>query len=357
MAQRLSAVGTWEWNITSGSVFWSEEVLAVWGLEPKGFRGTYDEVSERVHPEDIERWRENVRACVEDGQEHNIEFRVVWPDGTVHWIAAIGNAERNRHGEAIRMVGVIMDITDRKQAEMERETLIAKLESQNAELERFTYTVSHDLRSPLITIQGFVGLLGEELEQAGVDFAGQHLVRIEDAANKMAGLLKDLLELSRIGRVVNPPEDIELGELADEVLELLHGRLEEHDVRVTISPEMPTVRGDRVRVREVLQNLIDNATKYMGDTSQPRIDIGASQDGHEVVCFVRDNGMGIDPRYQHQVFELFNQLDPTMEGSGIGLAIVKRIVEVNGGRIWIESDGVGHGTAFHFTLPSSSVPP
>ncbi len=117
LAQRLSGVGTWEWNVATNEVFWSDEILAMWGFEPGEFRGTYDEVAARLHPQDLERWRENVRTCVEGAREHNIEFRIVWPDGTIRWIAAFGDAERDEHGDARRVMGVVMDVTDRKQAE------------------------------------------------------------------------------------------------------------------------------------------------------------------------------------------------------------------------------------------------
>jgi signal transduction histidine kinase len=165
-------------------------------------------------------------------------------------------------------------------------------------------------------------------------------------------LLEDLLEMSRIGRLMNPPEVVPMGELVADALALLQGPLEDKGVKTVVHPELPAVRGDRTRLLEVLQNLIDNAVKYMGDQAQPRIEIGVRQEGNEAVCFVRDNGIGIEPRFHQKVFGLFDQLDPSAGGTGIGLALVKRIVEVHGGRIWIESKGVGHGSTFCFTIPS-----
>ena len=608
LAQRLSDVGTWEWNVSTGDVFWSDEVLTMFGLDLEAFGGKYNNVSGLVHPDDLDRWQEDVRACMEDGKEHNIEFRVVRPDGTVHWVAAYGDAERGQDGKAIRMMGVIMDITkrkqteealreseeqlrmivqtmpvmvdafdegqnlivwnrecervtgysaeeiignpdamqmlypnpeyyeqvmatvrkmdgdfrnveftltskrgeprtvlwsnlsathpiagwatwavgvdvterqevvkqlrasterlrlalqaasmgtwewdvlanrvawspetlsifgttadefggtyeaylgfaapevreevadgvrkflensdessvieydhqivrgngetgwvevrgtlfldnqgrparmtgvctdivDRKQAEKEREELIAQLEAQNTELERFTYTVSHDLKSPLITIKGYIGLLFEDLLEMDANAVKSDLLRISRAADKMGDLLDDLLELSRIGRLANPPENVSLEGLAGEAVELLQGRLQGKRVRVDVSSDLPVVYGDRTRLLEVLQNLIDNAVKYMGDEPEPRIEIGSRQDDDETVCFVRDNGMGIDERFHDKVFGLFDQLEPTTEGTGIGLALVKRIIEVHGGRIWIESEGAGCGSTFCFTIP------
>jgi signal transduction histidine kinase len=243
------------------------------------------------------------------------------------------------------------------QAEKEREDLIEQLEAQNAELERFTYTVSHDLKSPLITIRGYLGLLREDVAGGRAAAIEDDIARMLGAAAKMEQLLQELLELSRIGRLVHPSEHLPLSELAREAVELVAGQIKERGVDVRIKTDLPTIFGDRPRLLEVLQNLVDNAVKYMGDQPQPRIDIGARLEGAETVCYVRDNGIGIDPRYQERVFGLFDQLDQSAEGSGIGLALVRRIVEVHGGRIWVESEGQGHGSTFCFHVPAGRGQP
>ena len=245
-----------------------------------------------------------------------------------------------------------LDITERKQAEAEREHLIVELEAKNVELERFTYTVSHDLKSPLVTIKGFLGLLEKDVAVGNAERVKKDMEQISTAADKMGRLLDDLLELSRIGHLVNPPEAVSLTELACEAVEQVAGGIAECRAEVEIDPEMPVVYGDRVRLLEVLQNLIDNAVKYMGDQPAPHIAISGKEEGQEVVCSVRDNGIGIDPRYHEKVFGLFERLDNNRtEGTGIGLALAKGIVAVHGGRIWVESDGPGHGSTFCFTLP------
>lgn len=236
-----------------------------------------------------------------------------------------------------------------QQAEAARELLIADLEAKNAELERFTYTVSHDLKSPLVTVKGFLGLLQNDMAQGKLDRAQEDIRWIQEAATKMHLMLDDLLALSRIGRLLNPPQEISFNELAEEAVKLVSGRIAERGVQVEIMPGLPTMVVDRVRLVEVLQNLVDNAVKFMADQPNPLITIGARQNGTETVFFVQDNGMGIDPQYQDQVFNLFKRLDASVEGTGIGLALVKRIVEVHGGRIWAES-AVGQGATFCFTL-------
>jgi signal transduction histidine kinase len=150
---------------------------------------------------------------------------------------------------------------------------------------------------------------------------------------------------------MNPPEDIPFDIIIKDALEMTHGSIEKHGVTVVSQSDLPVVRGDRQRLTEILQNLIDNAAKYMGDQTDPRIEIG--QNGEEdgkPVFFVRDNGMGIAPEYYNRIFGLFNKLDAHSEGTGIGLTIVKRIVEFHGGRIWVESQ-LGKGSVFYFSLP------
>jgi signal transduction histidine kinase len=230
------------------------------------------------------------------------------------------------------------------------------LEAKNAELERFTYTVSHDLKSPLITMRGFLGFLEKDVRAGNAEQMHADMQRIVEATNKMQRLLNELLELSRIGRMVNPAEAVPLAMIAREAINLVQGQLDQRQVQVELATDLPTVYGDHVRLVEVLQNLLDNACKFMGDQVDPRITIGfrgADRAGNSIV-FVQDNGIGIDRQYQEKVFGLFEKLNPQSEGTGIGLALVKRIVERHGGRIWVESS-LGAGATFYFTLPIKSA--
>jgi len=168
----------------------------------------------------------------------------------------------------------------------------------------------------------------------------------------MQNLLKDLLELSRIGRMMNEPGVVSLDALVNEAIELTDGRLQEREVSIHIEPNLPMVHGDRHRLLELIQNLIDNAAKYMGDQPEPLIEIGTKGfEDSKPIFFVRDNGIGIAPEYHEQIFGLFNKLDPKVEGTGVGLALVRRIVEFHGGRIWVESES-GMGATFFFSLPT-----
>lgn len=243
------------------------------------------------------------------------------------------------------------ELRERKQIENLREQLIYQLEERNAELAQFAYTVSHELKTPVVTIKGFIGSASHDIKNRNFERAEKDLERVSTAADKMQKTISDLLELSRIGRMLNEPVNVSFADIVKDALELVHGQIEKYNVTVQSRPNLPTVHGDRERLTEVLQNLLDNAAKYMGDQPSPLIEIGQhGEEEGQLVFFVRDNGIGIVPRYHERIFGLFNKLDARSEGTGVGLALVKRIIEFHGGRIWVESE-LGKGSTFYFTLP------
>lgn len=233
------------------------------------------------------------------------------------------------------------------------EELVNELENKNAELERFTYTVSHDLKSPLITIRGFLGYLEQDAIEGNFERLKNDIERISNAAGKMGRLLDDLLELSRIGRLMNEPEEVPFKTVIREALSLVEGQLKDGNIKVKVGSKFPKVYVDRVRLVEVIQNLVDNAAKFVKDQPNPEIEIGVRNQGKGQIFYVKDNGIGIDPQYHEKIFGLFDKLDPDSEGTGVGLSLVKRIVEVHGGRIWVESEA-GKGATFCFTLADKS---
>jgi signal transduction histidine kinase len=235
----------------------------------------------------------------------------------------------------------------------EREQAEQTLQEKNTELERFIYTVSHDLKSPLVTVKTFLGYLEQGLARADASRIEKDMAYIRNAADKMGQLLDELLEMSRIGRIAHPPERIAFGAMVQEALSAVAGAVAERGVAVQVGEAPITLHGDRRRLVEIWQNLVENAVKFMGDQASPRIEIGVEARGAETVFFVRDNGIGIDARYREKVFGLFEKLDPRSEGTGLGLALVKRIVELYRGTIWLESEGAGHGVCVRFTLPAA----
>ena len=225
-----------------------------------------------------------------------------------------------------------------------------RLEQKVAELERFTYTVSHELKNPVVTIKGFLGSVAKDIELGNYGKAQADFKRISNATNILNNTLSDLLELSRIGQIASQFKEIPLVDLVQEVVDILNGRIDSNNITINVSSNLPIVYGDRARLREVFENLIDNAVKYMGGQSAPLIEIG-KRDGKEPIFYVKDNGMGLEPQYHMKIFGIFDKLDATSEGTGIGLALVKRIIETHGGRIWVESEGLGKGSTFCFTVP------
>jgi signal transduction histidine kinase len=244
--------------------------------------------------------------------------------------------------------------TERARSELER--AVVELEHRAGELERFNYTVSHDLRSPLVTVTGFLGAIESAALAGRTDQVLSDVTRIRAAARRMDQLLTELLELSSVGRVSREPVTVPFAEVVQEAWSLVDGRLRARGVAVEVAEGLPAVHGDRQRLVQLLQNLLDNAAKFMGDEREPRIEVGARRDAGAPVFFVRDNGRGIDPRYHEKVFGLFDRLDTAEDGTGVGLALVKRIVELYGGRVWVESQGAGRGSTFCFTLPGAEPP-
>ena len=279
------------------------------------------------------------------------DFRIRTRDGQTRWIADTSVKGIDEKSGRLVAIGIKQDITERKLAEEMREKLIQELEQRNAELERLAYTLSHELKSPLITIRGFMGYLREDALSGNVARLDRDLNRIGDGTDKMLRLINELIDLMNVGRVVHDFTEFPLSELVNESLDQLREKIVQKRVTVHVADDLPEVHGDRKRLLEVFQNLLDNSIKFMGGQPEPRIEIGMRNgDDASPVFYVRDNGIGIEPRFSERIFGIFHKLDAMSEGTGIGLALVKRIIEVHGGRIWVESEGLGKGSTFCFTI-------
>ncbi len=298
-------------------------------------------------------------------------------DGRRVWIRWTNKAIFDHNDELQEILAIGNDITDRKKLELqllktheeleqrvrrrtrelgaakeELEHLVTELAEKNEELERFTYTVSHDLRSPLITIQTFAEMVQEDASSGQIDHIVQDAKRIVVASEKMMGLLDGLLELSRIGRFMNPPEAVPFLEIVEDALVMMAGQLAEHGAQVDVRDDLPTVWGDRRRLVQVMQNLLDNAVKFRTSDAPPRIEIGVAPDRDSQALFVKDNGIGIETDDRTRIFGLFKKLTAETSGVGVGLALVARIIAFHEGEIWVESEGKGKGSTFFFTIPS-----
>ena len=255
---------------------------------------------------------------------------------------ALANAQAYAREQAARA-----ELADRTRA----------LEAKTAEQDAFIYTVSHDLKAPLVSIQGMAELLEQDASPRLLDDDRFYISRIVENARRLAALLEDLLTLSRVGRADTEPLTVELGSVVESAREHLLVQVARRDAKICVAAPLPPARGNPVRLEEVFTNLIDNAIKYTPQDRRPEIEIGARAAGDLVECWIDDNGVGIEPEQRERVFGLFQRLADGKRlhaaGTGVGLAIVARIVQVHGGRVWIEPSAAG-GSSFHFTLPAAS---
>jgi len=280
------------------------------------------------------------------------EYRIEFDAETVTLISVNGAPLFDDDGNYSGCVFALTDITKRVNADRERDRLIRNLKRANDELKQFTYTVSHDLKSPLVTIRGFLGILQEDVANQDAAAIDDSLAVLDKAAVSMKQLLDDLLVLSRLGHAALNLTDLSLNEVLDETKFLLTAEIDAAHATISMTGDDVHFQGDPVQFRQVFQNLIDNTIKHSGLDS-PRVEFSGQIDHEWVTIKVHDNGKGIDPEFHLRIFRLFDKLDPQSTGTGMGLAIVKRIVENHGGSISIESDGQGTGTTFILRLPVS----
>ena len=246
------------------------------------------------------------------------------------------------------------EISLRKQLEKKCERLALALQAKNAELEKFIYTISHDLKSPLLTIAGFTDFIETDATAGDMERVRSDAQHVQNAVNKINNLLEKLLYLSRIGRVDNVPEEVSMETLVREAVGKVSEPIAKAGIRVEIHTDMPVVFVDKKRYLQVMYTLIDNAVRYMGSRLEPHIEIGTRKDGEETICYVRDNGIGIELCNRDTIFNFCEMRNDKTGCSSMGLAIAKRIIELHGGRIWVESGGKGQGCTFCFTVQPHS---
>jgi hypothetical protein len=365
LALEATADGIWDWDPRTGQTYFSPRYYTMMGYEPSEFPPTYESWRQMLHPDDREASEEAVQRALEEHTPFAIEFRFKAKNGDWRWILSRGKiAELDEEGKATRVAGSHTDITARKQAqdeirwlneELEQRVIerTAQLKTANKELEAFAHSVSHDLRAPLRHITGFVQLLNQREEERLDATSSRYLNVIVESVDRMGQLIDDLLAFSRTGRAEMQVKRVELDELIQEVRQELTPEMEDRHITWEINP-LPPVQADPALLRQAWVNLLSNAIKFTAPRPKAHIEIGTVQEksgGSEVTLFVRDNGVGFDPQYTHKLFGVFQRLHgkDEFEGTGIGLATVRRIVERHGGRVWAEGD-LDHGATFYLTL-------
>lgn len=384
-SQQIGHVGTFEWDVHSNQLLWTPELEALYGLKPGEAEGDYQIWAKRIHPDDVTRTQEQFRAAIESGTPHNIEYRVIWADETIHWLLIKAQATYDEQGHPTSMLGVNIDITERKETEeqlaslnkelqelnttlearVEQRTtalnqLNTELQRSNQELQDFAYVASHDLQEPLRKIQAFGNLLEEEYGQK-LGNGKTYLDRMRNAASRMRTLIEDLLTFSRVTTKAEPFTQVNLVESVRQVIDDLEPRLKATNGTITIG-ELPSIEADPRQMYQLFQNLLANALKFHRRDVAPTVTVSAeileataettSSGEQQCKILVADNGIGFDEKYLDRIFTVFQRLHGKgeYEGTGIGLAVVRKIVERHGGSVTARSKQ-GEGTTFIVTLP------
>ena len=364
LALAAGKMGTWTRELDAlGRVRYSPELEAILGLEPGGFPGTVAALYDFIHVEDRELVRQAFDKAIEIKSDYEVEFRFLPRGRPPGWMLGRGRAYYDAAGKPLRLAGVAIDITARKQAEQESTRLNAELERRvqertvqleatNRELEAFAYSVSHDLRAPLRGISGFSEVLLERYASQ-LDAEGQNLLhRACEASHRMSALIDDLLKLSRIGRSELRWQPVNLSALAEATAAELSKGEPARVVELAIAPNL-RADGDERLLGIVLDNLLRNAWKFTRDQPRARIEFGRTTEP-EPAFFVRDNGVGFDMAHAGKLFSVFHRLHAMSDfpGTGVGLAIVQRSIQRHRGRVWA-TGVVNQGATFYFTLPEA----
>ena len=358
-AQSIAHIGSFAWDVVTDRTSWSDEMYSIFGVDPGSFRVDEASYYARVHPDDREMVQGVVAKAVQEKRPYSFDHRIIRSDGQQRVLHARGKVETNDAGDTVRVFGTVQDVTAAREAEhrvaialaSEREARRA-VEELNAEMESFVYTVSHDLNSPIIAIQGFADFLEKDYADVLPERGHFYIQRLSASAGYLQSLIKDLLAFSRVGRIQTDPELVDLAEMVQHASEEVRSAYPALQLHVG---DLPVVHMNPLRARQLFTNLMQNSCRYAG---RPDVILTVSSEpaeGHMVQISVQDNGPGIAAEHRKKVFGVFERLqqEGSTEGSGMGLPICKRIVETVGGSMWIEDSE--QGLDLRFTLPLGSA--
>jgi PAS domain S-box-containing protein len=363
LVAKATSDAIWDWDMRTQVVVRSGDGLQkLFGYSSEEASSDNDFWRKHVHPQDLERVVEKRRKLLEETKDQfwEDEYRFERSDGSFAFVYDRGYVIRNKEGIAVRMIGSTQDISPLKQSEQQLQELnqvlekrAAELLSSNRELERFAYVASHDLQEPLRMVSSFLQLLDRQYS-AGLDEKAREYINFAvGGAERMKRLILDLLSYSRVGTVNEPFQPIDMNTLVKTVVQIFESRFEKEQITLRVE-SLPTIHGNASQLQQLMQNLIGNALKYKSD-KPPVVEIGCEEEANRFVFFVKDNGIGINSKYFEKIFVVFQRLHPidNYSGTGIGLAICKKIVERHHGEIWVASEE-GKGSTFYFSLPKIS---
>lgn len=349
-AQKLTHLGSYQYNIGKDKLNFSDELFRIFGWEPSGESPSIEDVSKRVHREDIELFQKTLNLPINGNVSYEVEYRLMFPDGTQKHVLCKSKPVINESGNLVEVLGAVLDITERKKAEEELKQTLAELERSNKDLEQFAYVASHDLQEPLRMVSNFTQLFARRYRNKLDSNADEFIEFIVEGAIRMQHLIRDLLLYSRLSSRSRTFEMVDFKSVLDKVLSSLKLFIEENQATISYGT-LPVLVGDQTQIEQLFLNLITNAIKFHNH-EKPVVKVSCSIQNNDWLFSVQDNGIGIEPEYHDRIFVIFQRLHERSEypGTGIGLAICKKVVEHHGGRIWVDSEQ-GKGSTFYFTIP------
>ncbi len=342
-------IGTWEWEIGTGALKWDERMERMFGRQPGKYNYTFDEFERSVHEDDLAHVRDAINRSLMEDKPFDTIYRIKSANDGVSYISAKALVEKDSQGRPVKMSGVCFDITEMKKgAEKALFTLNENLLRSNKELEQFAYVASHDLQEPLRMVSSFTQLLAQRYKGRLDQDAEEFIQYAVDGASRMQVLINDLLEYSRIETRGKKFLTVDMHNVLGQVVNNLSVLIQEKNALVT-NDELPEVIADEGQMVQLLQNIVVNSLKFCD--ASPRVHISASVEEDHYLFSVKDNGIGIERQYFNKIFQIFQRLHSREDygGTGIGLAICKRIIDRHGGKIWVESKP-GNGSVFYFTI-------
>ncbi len=352
VAQQLAQIGSWEWDVINNRIEWSAELYRLYGVNSDNFEADYENYLLAIHPEDRDHVNEKIQEAYKNHQPFDFFHRIIRNGNEVLTIHSRGEVILNDEGQIAKMIGTGQNVTERKEIERKLEQYNIELERKNHEIEQFAYAAAHDLQEPLRSISNFTKLLGEKLSGSTDQEITTYMKLVQRGADRMSRLIFDLLEYSRVGRSL-VTSSIDCNTLIAEILTDLNALIEESGAEIHVE-NLPTIEG--YELKSVFQNLIINAIKFRKVAIAPILNISATDTGSEFLFIFKDNGIGIEKEYFERIFVIFQRLHlkTQYEGTGIGLSLTRKIIEMHGGRIWVESE-FGKGSTFYFTIPKTLI--